>query len=178
MSNAWPLRPAPTPIAGSTLALLLHRRAEVIGGATEKSDDACDAQKPSICLTGDQLLSDERLGRGRHRLRIAKLLTLRLQGDERGTASSKVSTTSLARSGHVSAGANRSENVATLASRAAASEAEIRALNPKVATASKRVEKTRLRIPPSFKVHYTVTMEWLCFGTASCGQKKVSLNAL
>jgi hypothetical protein len=50
----------------------------------------------------------------------------------------------------VSAGANRSENVATLASRAAASEAEIRALNPKVATASKRVEKTRLRIPPSF----------------------------
>jgi hypothetical protein len=34
-SNAWPPRPAPTPIAGSTLALLLHRRAEVIGGATE-----------------------------------------------------------------------------------------------------------------------------------------------
>jgi hypothetical protein len=48
-SNAWPLRPAPTPIAGSTLALLLRRRAEVIGGATEMT-----LATLSICLTGDQ----------------------------------------------------------------------------------------------------------------------------
>jgi hypothetical protein len=48
------------------------------------------------------------------------------------------------------AGANRSENVAAFASRAAEREAEISVEHPTVATASRDTPKMRLRILPSF----------------------------
>jgi hypothetical protein len=50
----------------------------------------------------------------------------------------------------LSTGANRSENVAALASRAAASDDEIRVWNPTEATAIKIAPKIKLRISPSF----------------------------
>ena len=50
----------------------------------------------------------------------------------------------------LSTGANRSENVAALASRAAAIEDEIRVRNPAAATASKMAPKIRVRILHSF----------------------------